>query len=63
MFEIINLFYKYVSLYVNTIKYLPDTNHHSYDIVMSKVVRAKAVIRKDDKSGLYFSVPSQMLTY
>ena len=43
-------------------KYLPDTYYHSYIIVMTKVDRAKTMIRKDDKSSQNFSPPSQILT-
>ena len=57
--KIVNLCHRYVSLYVNTTKHLPDIWYHSYAIYiyMTKVVWSKAMIRKDDKGGLYFSTP------
>ena len=50
-FEIVNLFYWYVSFNVNTIEYLPDTCCQSYAIVVTKVVWPEAMFIRKDGNG------------
>ena len=52
-FKIVNLSYSYVSLHVNTIKYLPNARSYSYAIAMTKVVWAKVIVRTDNKPRKY----------